>query len=166
MHWNNRLLSGREWSGRNAVPLSAGVNGIYLSRANLDVAFDDSGRQINPLIARLSGNVAGVMKLFNRCGWHAEPESGTTLPHQFTLMARLGSPGKNELRKTHYNYTPDLTSNICTSNINVAFPGIVGGTPSNPNASSGGNTIFIRPPLPINVNPRVSAGNTESALIF
>ncbi|ESH31148.1 hypothetical protein SEEGA711_23259, partial [Salmonella enterica subsp. enterica serovar Gaminara str. ATCC BAA-711] len=63
MHWNYRLLSDREWSGRNAVALSAGVNGIYLSRANLDVAFDDSGRQINPLTARLTGNVAGVMKL-------------------------------------------------------------------------------------------------------
>ncbi|EHA9228848.1 hypothetical protein ABO03_004849, partial [Salmonella enterica subsp. enterica serovar Glostrup] len=46
-----RLLSDREWSGRNAVALSAGVNGIYLSRANLDVVFDDSGRQINPLMA-------------------------------------------------------------------------------------------------------------------
>ena len=59
MHWNYRLLSDREWSGRNAVALNAGVNGIYLSRANLDVAFDDSGRQINPLTARLTGNVAG-----------------------------------------------------------------------------------------------------------
>lgn len=34
MHWNYRLLSDREWSGRNAVALSAGVNAIYLSRAN------------------------------------------------------------------------------------------------------------------------------------
>ncbi|EKL9635510.1 hypothetical protein RC452_004414 [Salmonella enterica] len=71
MHWQYRLLNDREWSGRNAVALSAGVNGIYLSRANLDVAFDDSGRQINPLTARLTGNVAGVMKLFNRCGWQS-----------------------------------------------------------------------------------------------
>lgn len=71
MHWNYRLLSDRERSGRNAVALNAGVNGIYLSRANLDVAFDDSGRQINPLTARLTGNVAGVMKVFNRCGWLA-----------------------------------------------------------------------------------------------
>lgn len=68
MHWNYRLLSDREWSGRNAVALSAGVNGIYLSRGNLNVVFDDSGRQINPLTARLTGNVAGVMKMFNRCG--------------------------------------------------------------------------------------------------
>ncbi|EOG4766700.1 hypothetical protein LGZ62_004442, partial [Salmonella enterica subsp. enterica serovar Newport] len=65
MHWQYRLLSDREWSGRNAVALSAGVNGIYLSRTNLDVAFDDNGRQIHPLAARLTGNVAGVMKLLN-----------------------------------------------------------------------------------------------------
>lgn len=81
------LLSDREWSGRYAVALSAGVNGIYLSRANLDVAFDDNGRQINPLAARLTGNVAGVMKLFNRCGWQADSEQDTTLPHQFMLIA-------------------------------------------------------------------------------
>lgn len=49
MHWQYRLLNDREWSGRNAVALSAGVNAIYLSRANLDAAFDDNGRQINPL---------------------------------------------------------------------------------------------------------------------
>ncbi|ELY5855266.1 DUF2913 family protein [Cronobacter malonaticus] len=95
MHWNYRLLSDREWSGRNAVALSAGVNGIYLSRANLDVAFDDSGRQINPLTARLTGNVAGVIKLFNRCGWHAEPESGASLLYLYSLMAGQGVPGKD-----------------------------------------------------------------------
>jgi len=95
MHWNYRLLSDRVWSGRNVVALSAGVNGIYLSRANLDVAFDDSGRQINPLTARLTGNVAGLMKLFNRCGWQAESESGASLPHQFMLMARQGVSGKD-----------------------------------------------------------------------
>ena len=96
MHWNYRLLSDREWSGRNAVALSAGVNGIYLSRANLDVAFDDRGRQINPLTARLTGNVAGVMKVFTRCGWQAEPEPGASLPHQYSLIAGQGVPGKGD----------------------------------------------------------------------
>ncbi len=55
MHWNYRLLSDREWSGRNAVALSAGVNGIYLSRANLDVAFDDSGLFQYPAVRRAAG---------------------------------------------------------------------------------------------------------------
>lgn len=94
MHWNYRLLSEREWSGRNAVSLNSGVNGIYLSRVNLDVAFDDNGQQINPLTARLTGNVAGVMKLFNRCWWQVEPEA--SLPHQYTLMAGQGVPGKGD----------------------------------------------------------------------
>lgn len=96
MHWNYRLLSDREWSGRNAVALSAGVNDIYLSRANLYVAFDDSSRQINPLTARLTGNVAGVMKLFNRCGWLAEPKGDASLPQQYSLMAGQGVPGKGD----------------------------------------------------------------------
>lgn len=95
MHWNYRLLSDREWSGRNAVALSAGVNGIYLSRANLDAAFDDNGRQINPLMARLTGSIAGMMKVFERCGWQAEPAGDVSLSHQFMLMARQGVSGKN-----------------------------------------------------------------------
>jgi len=95
MHWNYRLLGDREWSGRYAVALNTGVNGIYLSRTNLDVAFDDDGRQTNPLIARMTGNVAGLTKLFNRCGWQAEPESGASLSHQYSLMARQGVSGKD-----------------------------------------------------------------------
>lgn len=54
----------------------AGVDGIYRSRAGPGVAFDCSGRQINPLRARLAGEVAGMMKLFTL--WLAEPESGTS----------------------------------------------------------------------------------------
>ncbi|ECG8158379.1 DUF2913 family protein [Salmonella enterica] len=95
MHWQYRLLNDREWSGRNAVALSAGVNGIYLSRANLDAAFDDNGRQINPLMARLTGSIAGMMKVFERCGWQAEPAEDVSLPHQFTLMARQGVSEKD-----------------------------------------------------------------------
>ncbi|HBE5944010.1 TPA: DUF2913 family protein [Escherichia coli] len=87
MSWNYRLLSDREWSGRYAVSLNAGVNGIYLSRTNLDATFNDDGRQINPLMARLTGNVTGVVKLFNRCGWQADSAQDTTLSHQFMLVA-------------------------------------------------------------------------------
>ncbi|EAA8990310.1 DUF2913 family protein [Salmonella enterica] len=73
MSWTYRLLNDREWSGRYAVALNGAVNGVYLSRSNLDVAFDDNGYQVNPnpLMAQLTGNVGGVMKLLNRCGWHS-----------------------------------------------------------------------------------------------
>ena len=73
------------------MALSAGVNGIYLLRANLYVAL-----QINPLTACLTGECGEVMKLFNRCGWQAEPESGASLPHQYSLMAGQGVPGKGD----------------------------------------------------------------------
>nr|WP_267443765.1 hypothetical protein [Erwinia psidii] len=42
-----------------------------------------------------AGNVAGLTKLFNRCGWQAEPEEDASLPHQFTLMVRQGMSGKD-----------------------------------------------------------------------
>jgi len=87
MLWHYRLLSDREWSGRYAVALNASVNGIYLSRTNLDAAFDDDGRQVKPLIARLTGNVPGVAQLLNRCEWQAEPERDAFLPHLYTLTA-------------------------------------------------------------------------------
>jgi len=95
MHWNYRLLNDREWSGRYAVALNGGVNGVYLSRSNLDAAFDDNGQQVNPLMAQLTGNVEGVVKLFNRCGWQAETESDASLPHQYSLMAGQGVSGKD-----------------------------------------------------------------------
>ncbi|KDX40557.1 hypothetical protein AC16_4946 [Escherichia coli 2-177-06_S3_C2] len=46
--------------------------------------------RLNPLTAQLTGNVAGVIKLFNRCGWQAASAHDTSLPHQFTLMVRQG----------------------------------------------------------------------------
>ncbi|MGP0744947.1 hypothetical protein ACAG08_23810, partial [Escherichia coli] len=97
MGWNYRVMSDREWAGRYALVLNPGVNGVYLLRTNLDAAFDDNGQQTNPLTVRLTGNVTGIMKLLNRCGWQAEPESGASLPgHQFSLMARQGVPGKGD----------------------------------------------------------------------
>lgn len=69
MHWNCRVLSDSEWSGRDAIVLNSAVNSIQLSRTCLDEAFNDDGQQTNPLGARISGNVAGLEKLFERCGW-------------------------------------------------------------------------------------------------
>ncbi|EEE2139257.1 hypothetical protein CG654_005125, partial [Salmonella enterica subsp. enterica serovar Beaudesert] len=48
------------------------------------------------LTARLTGSVAGGMKLFNRCGWQADPEGDASLPHQYSLIVRQGVSGKND----------------------------------------------------------------------
>ena len=66
-----------------------------LAACRLQPPFDEDGRQINPLLTRLTGNIGGVVKLFNRCGWQAVPESGTSLPHQYSLMAGQGVSGKD-----------------------------------------------------------------------
>lgn len=69
MGWAYQLFSDREWSGRHAAVLNAGVNGIYLSRSSLDAAFDDDGQQVAPVRMRLTGRVQGLETLLNRCGW-------------------------------------------------------------------------------------------------
>lgn len=69
MGWAYQLFSDREWSGRHAAVLNAGVNGIYLSRSSLDAAFDDDGQQVAPVRVRLTGRVQGLETLLNRCGW-------------------------------------------------------------------------------------------------
>lgn len=85
MHWIYRLLTDREWSGRNAVPMNDSVNAIYLSSSSLDTAFDDDGKQITPLMVRVTGSVAGLEKLLGRCGWKVERCSGEVV--LFQLMA-------------------------------------------------------------------------------
>lgn len=87
-HWSYRLLSDREWSGRYTLPLNTSENGIYFSRTNLDVAFDEDGKQVNPLMVRLTGNVAALAKLFECCGWQAEPDVSPS--HQYNLTALQG----------------------------------------------------------------------------
>ena len=86
MQWQYRLLSDREWSGRHALPLSDAVNGVYLSRTNLDAAFDEDGRQVSPLITRITGRAEGMVTLLASCGWQAVAE-GEALPRQYRLTA-------------------------------------------------------------------------------
>ncbi|MBK5016676.1 DUF2913 family protein [Pantoea sp. S62] len=85
MGWIYRLLTDREWSGRDAINLNSSVNGIFVSQTSLAAAFDAEGRQVNPLKARLTGNVAGLEQLFDRCGWKFVTEHNDELKNLFTL---------------------------------------------------------------------------------
>lgn len=71
-----------------AVTLNDSINGIYLSRSSLDAAFDDDGRQINPLLVRLTGNVPGLVTLFIRSDWQVQPDDAASLTYQHLLIAR------------------------------------------------------------------------------
>lgn len=84
MQWQYRLLSDREWTGRNAVTLNDGVNSVCISRSGLDQAFDNDGQQIFPLMARLTGQVAGLQTLFKTCGWTAETEAGASFLYRLS----------------------------------------------------------------------------------
>lgn len=55
--WLYQVLSDRDWSGRHRIQTSESVNSICLLKSALDIAFNDEGKQILPVPARISGQV-------------------------------------------------------------------------------------------------------------
>lgn len=90
--WVYQALSDRDWTGRHRIQTSASVNSICLLKSALDSAFNEEGKQILPVPARISGQVEALDELLKSCGWIALPEGDASLSHQFTLMARQGVP--------------------------------------------------------------------------
>lgn len=88
--WVYQALSDRDWSDRHRIQTSASVNSICLLKSALDIAFNDEGKQILPVPARISGQVEALNELLKSCGWIALHDGDASLPHQFTLMARQG----------------------------------------------------------------------------
>ncbi|EBO8100958.1 DUF2913 family protein [Salmonella enterica] len=86
--WVYQALSDRDWAGRHRIQTSASVNSICLLKSALDIAFNEEGKQILPVPARISGQVEALDELLKRCGWIALPEGDASLSHQFMLMAR------------------------------------------------------------------------------
>lgn len=86
MQWQYRVLSDREWSGRYAVKFSPLVNAIGILKSSLNAGFDADGRQILPLMVRITGAVAGFQALLNRCGWQAEKITTDTEPDALFLL--------------------------------------------------------------------------------
>ncbi|QXD01249.1 DUF2913 family protein [Klebsiella sp. PL-2018] len=72
--WVYNLLTDREWTGRYAVKLNAGINGIYALRSSIDNGFDTNGKLLAPLKVRITGNVDGINELFESCGWTVKSE--------------------------------------------------------------------------------------------
>lgn len=88
MQWTYCVLSDREWSGRHAVRMNTAVNAVFLSESSLELAFaDDGNQQVQPLFAKITGNITGMKQLLNRCGWTAEPVKDTEQPELFQLNA-------------------------------------------------------------------------------
>lgn len=92
--WVYHVLSDSEWSGRRQIHPPASVNSICLLKSALDIGFNDDGTQMIPVPARIGGHAEGLNALLKSCGWQAEPESGASLSHQYSLIARQGVPGK------------------------------------------------------------------------
>lgn len=86
--WVYRLMADKEWTGRHAVKLNDGVNGIYALRSSIDNGFDEDGRARYPLQVRITGNVAAIRELFESCGWNVRGISETTDKNNYLLTAK------------------------------------------------------------------------------
>jgi hypothetical protein len=99
MGWQYHLLSDREWSGKRALRVSSDVNAVCVSRLSLETAFDDDGAQLQPLIVRLSGSIAGFHKLLDRCGWSVIPAGSDDISGLYSLLAKGKDKGTPEAEK-------------------------------------------------------------------
>lgn len=86
--WVYQALSDRDWTGLHRIQTSASVNSICLLKSALDIAFNEEGKQILPVPARISGQVEALNELLKSCGWIALPEGDASVPHQFMLITR------------------------------------------------------------------------------
>ncbi|UNC52661.1 DUF2913 family protein [Enterobacter huaxiensis] len=93
--WTYHVLSDRDWSGRHRIQTSASVNSICLLKSAMDIAFNEEGKQILPVPARISGQIEALNELLKSFGWIALSEVDGSLPHQYTLMARQEAHGKD-----------------------------------------------------------------------
>lgn len=72
MQWVYHLLSDREWIGKKVVKLNPAISAILLAKSALHQAFDETGKQTQPLYTRITGGIEGITALFQRCGWRIE----------------------------------------------------------------------------------------------
>ncbi|QXD00954.1 DUF2913 family protein [Klebsiella sp. PL-2018] len=84
--WVYNLLTDREWTGRYAVKLNAGINGIFALRSSIDNGFDANGRVRYPLAVRITGNIEAVTELFATCGWTVTPDDEGNVQHAYKLV--------------------------------------------------------------------------------
>jgi hypothetical protein len=94
--WVYHVLSDRDWSSRHRIQQSASVNSICILKSALDFAFNEDGKQLLPVPARISGQVEALNELLKSCGWVALLEGDASLPYQYSLMAGQEVPGKGD----------------------------------------------------------------------
>lgn len=92
--WVYHVLGDSDWSGRHRIQQSPSVNSICILKSALDIAFNEDGKQLLPVPARISGQVEALNELLKSCGWIATPEGDASLFHQYSLMAGQGGSEK------------------------------------------------------------------------
>jgi hypothetical protein len=91
MEWIYQIVSDSEWDVHCSSVPNQYVNAIYISRSELEAAFSEDGRQILPLSLQLTGNVTGLITLFERCNWKCTQNKRSIIPYYYSAESDAGT---------------------------------------------------------------------------
>lgn len=83
--WKYFLLNDKDWSGKNSLPVASSKNGIYLSLSSLNYAFDDQGKLIRNILAKITGDIHWMEKTMAESGWRIKPLQSAVITHSFEI---------------------------------------------------------------------------------
>jgi hypothetical protein len=127
--WLYQVLSDRDWSGRHRIQTSESVNSICLLKSALDIAFNDEGKQILPVPARISGQVEALNELLKSCGWIALPE-GDACPTSLRLWPDRDKEFLKDCPHCRFFESSNFAARAGDNEIDVAF--VHDGIPAQP----------------------------------
>ncbi|EBQ8600499.1 DUF2913 family protein [Salmonella enterica] len=97
--WVYHVLSDQEWLRLHRLSINPDVCAVYIPQSALEKAFSDEGKQISPVLVRITGNAAAFGVLLASCGWQVQPSEE---PGVLFLMAVLAGP--EDFNDTHGQY--------------------------------------------------------------
>lgn len=71
--WIYHVLSDQKWLRLRRQRINPDICAVYIPESALEKAFSETGRQLQPVPARITGNVEAFSRLLASCGWLIQP---------------------------------------------------------------------------------------------